>query len=77
MEAQGTGLPVDDGQADAAQLGIFEQLAVLFPAMQCRQSVKFSLDLSIGADDGVRATHEPEAHDALELLGSFQPIGKM
>ena len=57
---------VDHGQADAAQLRLVQQFAVLLPAVQRGQGVELTLDRPVGADDEIGAPHEPDAHHLLQ-----------
>ena len=57
---------VDHRQTDASQLGLFHQIAFFLPAVQGRQRLKLALDSPVGADDCVRPTHQPDAHDLMQ-----------
>jgi hypothetical protein len=67
-------LLVHHGQADAAQRGLVQQFPVLLPTVQGRQRVELALDGPIGADHGVGATHQPDAHDALQRFCPIQAV---
>ena len=77
MKGQGFVGLVDHGQPDAATLGLVQQLAVFLPTVQHGQGVELSFDGPIGANHEVRATQQPDAHDALQEIGPFQPVGQI
>lgn len=56
-------------QSNSAWLGLVKQFAILFPAVQGRQRIEFALDRPIGANDGIGAADQPDAHDALQKIG--------
>jgi hypothetical protein len=65
VEGEGLVLLVDHWQANAAAQGFVEEFSVLLPPVQRGQRVEFALDGPVGANDGVRPVHEPDAHDLL------------
>jgi hypothetical protein len=71
MESHGFVNFVHHRQSNHAGLGLVDQFAVLFPTVQCRQGVEFSLDWPVGTNDGIRATHQPNAHDPLQQVGAL------
>lgn len=76
MKAQGFLNFVHHRQSNFAQLGLLDQFAVLFPAVQCRQRVEFSLDRPVGANHGIRTAQQPDAHDLLQVLDANMSIGQ-
>jgi hypothetical protein len=65
VEGERLVLLVHHRQADAAALGLVEQLAVFLPAVQGGQGVEFALDGPVGADHGVGPVDQPDAHHLL------------
>jgi hypothetical protein len=66
MEHHGLVHLVDHRQADAPGLWLVEQFAVLLPAVQGRQRIELALDRPVGADHGVGAADQPDAHHVLQ-----------
>ena len=71
MKTHGFGDFVDHGQANAAAQRFVQQFAVFLPAVQHGQGVEFALDGPVGTDDGVGPVHQPDAHHALQIIGTL------
>ncbi len=68
MEDHGLVLFIDHRQANAPRLGLVEQLSIFLPAVQGWQRIELALDGPVGANDGIGATHQPDAHDPLQKI---------
>ena len=70
-------LRLHDFAADAPQLRLVHQLAVLLPAMQGRQGIKLALDGPIGPDHGVWSPQQPDPHHVLQRGHARQTVGQI
>ena len=71
MKGHGLVLFIDHWQTNPARLGLVNQLAVFFPAVQGGQGVKLTFDGPIGTNDGIGPPHQPNTHNLLQHVGAL------